>query len=178
MQFSLRNLSWHFCFYCFFYCKYPTSLLRGRSKGDGREGSCPRQGFGAGASIDADTTVAPNAISPASHTLAGLLFSGTRQQDTGTLLRLVPRAGGRMRMFWRKYSTSEAVTAGNASGGTAFALSGSFLPCEGGKEERGQARQGCDGEGGDICKCWTTLVRAREKASPQHRVKFPAGRRT
>lgn len=80
-----------------------------------------------------------------------------------------------MRMFWRKYSTSEAVTAGNASGGTTFALSGSFLPCESGKEEQGQVWQGCVGEGGDGCKCWTSLVRARGKALSQPHVKFSAG---
>lgn len=79
-----------------------------------------------------------------------------------------------MRMFWRKYPTSEALTAGNALGGTKFALSGSFLPCKSGKEERGQVWQGCVGEGDD-CKCWTTLVRAREKASPSPHVKFSAG---
>lgn len=38
------------------------------------------------------------------------------EQDVGTLLRPVPRAGGRARMFWRKRSTSEAVTAGNTLG--------------------------------------------------------------
>lgn len=72
--------------------------------------------------------MAPNAISPASNILAGLLFSGSRQQDTGTLLWLVHRAGGRVRMFWRKYSTSEALTERNTLGGMTFALSGSFLP--------------------------------------------------
>lgn len=115
----------------------------------------------------------PNAISPASHALAGLLFSGSRQKDAGTLLQPVPRAGGRARMFWRKYSTSEAVTAGNASGGTTFALSGSFLARV---ARRSGAKCGRDVLKDDG-KCWVSLVGAREKAPSQPRINFSAGHR-
>lgn len=116
----------------FFNCPYPTSFKR-----DGREVVCTRKGFGAGTGGCVGTAVAPDAIC---HTSAGLLLSGSSQQDAGTPLRPVPRAGGGARMFWRKYSTTEVVTTGNASGGTVFAFRGSFLPC---KHSRDARVKGC-----------------------------------
>lgn len=139
-----------------FYCTYPASFKR-----DGREVVCMRKGFGAGTGGCVGTAVAPDAIC---HTSAGLLLSGSSQQDAGTPLWPVPRAGGGARMFWRKYSTTEAVTAGNASGGTVFAFRGSLLPC---KHSRDARVKGCIQE-----RLQDNLGEARKKASPQSCMKF------